>query len=64
MIQSLLEAGRGRRRAVLRAGRRRDCASVTFEEEFMGIDVGDTSASSAYYSDAVGFRLVRKAPAD
>ncbi|MBQ4236266.1 MAG: formylglycine-generating enzyme family protein [Treponema sp.] len=40
--------------------------NVTFEEKFKGIDVGDTSQSdnNAYYSDAVGFRLVRKAPAD
>ncbi|MBQ2551935.1 MAG: formylglycine-generating enzyme family protein [Treponema sp.] len=36
----------------------------TFTVAWTGIAVGDTSASSAYYSDAVGFRLVRKAPAD
>ena len=36
----------------------------TFTESWTGIPAGDTSSDSAYYSDAVGFRLVRKAPAD
>lgn len=36
----------------------------TFTEAWTGIPAGDTSSDSAYYSDAVGFRLVRKAPAD